>query len=75
MPNQIIYLTDELYQKFKEEKNKSRLVCTLLNNHYSELDYSDKPIGELKKELLIIEVQEEAQKKIEEIKSGKSKVE
>ena len=51
MPSRMIYLNDELDEKFKEEKNKSALIAKLLIKHYGNKKLTtDDMIKEIDKE-------------------------
>ena len=63
MPNIIVYLNEELYQKFRKEENKSGLVSGLLEDFYRKTIKPD--ISEIKS---VIEIKTKEIEKLEEVK-------
>lgn len=65
-----INLSEELNNKLKKEVNTSALITNLLTEYYRKVDINALSLEELKKSLLIEELREEMNKRIEEIRNG-----
>ena len=85
MPQQQIYLTENLYLKLKQEKNMSSLISSLLEAHYStplvdKKDQLEEQMHKLKSETLEIEAairtkEQEARMLIEKEKAREKRME
>jgi len=65
-----IYFTDELAEKLSQEENASALICELLRNYYEQAKEEKMTPEELDKKIAMLEIQVEANKKMEELKNA-----
>lgn len=69
MVNKTISMSREMFDKISEEDNASQLIEALLKEHYKWKDAKKMTIEEIDKRIAVLDIQDEAKKKIEEIEN------
>lgn len=62
-------MSREMFDKISEEDNASQLIEALLKEHYKWKDAKKMTIEEIDKRIAVLDIQDEAKKKIEEIEN------
>lgn len=70
MPSMIFYLKEDLFDKVKLEPKRSELLDKLLREHYDMQDIKLWPTEKIEAEMKVIEIKEEAERRIQEVRNG-----